>query len=277
MKLKKRRWVVKAGSQMVIEGGPLLIRDWMRQVRELKSKHGIEIVWVTSGAIATARLFLKEKSSRLSNSNTLQAKQALSAMGQPMVHGVYQLALEAHGTKGAQVLLTSDDLKNSTRRKNLVSTLTTLLSWDVVPVLNENDAVSTAEIQFGDNDALSSLVAQAIGAERLILLTDVDGLYTADPFLDPKAQKVVHLARVTAKVLKQTQSNRKARRKSFGKGGMYSKLKAAQSAQRFGIVTHLIRGDTPHALTSLLDSPQGTQIGGTVTDAKKRKTKRGAK
>ncbi|MES2965595.1 MAG: glutamate 5-kinase [Bdellovibrionota bacterium] len=261
MAKKKRLWVVKAGSQMVCGGGPLLIRAWMNQLAELKRKHGIEVIWVTSGAIASAtdRTGFKPPRNR---KRTLPEKQALSALGQPMVMETYLLALNAAGMIGAQVLLTASDIDHSGRRRNLQNTLRTLLEWNAVPVLNENDAVSTEEIQFGDNDSLSSKIARMMKAERLVLLTDVDGLYDSDPKKNPKAAIIPYRATITAKDLARAGKKAGSQR---GTGGMYSKLMAAQHASRAKIVTHLVRGDWPHNLLLLADGKTiGTQIGGRI-------------
>lgn len=146
-----RRWVIKAGSKMVCEGGPLLLRAWMQQVAELRKKHNIEVIWVTSGAIAWA----VDRTNFKAKKRSLPEKQALSAIGQPLIMDQYNLALQASDILGAQVLLTAGDMRDRTRRRNLQNTLNELLDWRVLPILNENDAVSTEEIQFGDNDSLA--------------------------------------------------------------------------------------------------------------------------
>lgn len=253
-----RRWVIKAGSQMVCGGGPLLIRAWMQQVAALRRDHNIEVIWVTSGAIASAaeRTRFQPKGRK----RTLPEKQALSALGQPMVMDLYLLALNAAGLLGAQVLLTAGDIRDPARGKNLKNTLSTLLSWGCVPVLNENDAISTTEIQFGDNDSLSSKIAVMLKAERLILLTDVDGLYEEDPRTNPRAALIPYLPEVRAVDLA-----RAGKTSSSGKGtgGMYSKMLAAREANDKKITTHLVRGDSPQNLLRLAEgAPLGTQIGG---------------
>lgn len=253
---KLRRWVVKAGSQMVCSGGPLLVRAWMTQVAQLRRDHGIEVVWVTSGAIASAA----ERTEFTSRKRRLPEKQALSAIGQPMVMDLYNLALNAVGLLGAQVLLTAGDIKDPVRRKNLQNTLSKLLEWKAVPVLNENDAVATEEIQFGDNDSLSARIALMLKAERLVLLTDVDGWYDADPRTNSSAQLIPYKKSIVASDLG---TAGKKGGSSRGTGGMYSKLLAAQRASEGRIVTHLLRGDVPNSLLSLAAGASlGTQIGG---------------
>ncbi len=245
---------------MVCGGGPLLIRAWMGQVAELRKKYGIEVVWVTSGAIASAADLIDFPRGK---SRTLAEKQALSAMGQPIVMDLYNLALGMFGLKGAQILLTSDDLTHRDRRLNFQNTLEQLLSWGVVPVLNENDAVATQEIQFGDNDWLSALVAQSCGAERLVILTDVEGFYDSDPRKNPEAKLIHQLSSVSKKQLAAVEPVGGSHR---GTGGMYSKLKAAQFAQQKGINTWLCKGDLPHVL---LKVAEGSQVGTCIGEAKR--------
>lgn len=253
---KLRRWVVKAGSKMVCDGGPLLMRAWMQQVALLRKKHGIEVIWVTSGAIAwaiTRTNFKKPK-------RNLPQKQALSAIGQPLVMDQYNLALQASSLLGSQVLLTAGDMKDATRKKNLQNTLNELLRWKVIPILNENDAVATEEIRFGDNDSLASKVAIMMNAERLVLMTDVDGLFDSDPNKNAKAQLISYCSKVSKAEF--SLADRKSISK-VGTGGMYSKLLAADTASRHGIVTHLVRGDLPNNLIQIAKGqPLGTQVGG---------------
>jgi glutamate 5-kinase len=255
MKKKNRElWIVKAGSQMVIDGGPMLIRSWMNQVDDLAKSENIDIIWVTSGAIASAK--------KISGKSALNIaeKQALSAIGQPHVINQYLVALGERGRKGAQVLLTADDIASSKRRLHLSRSLTTLLKWKYLPILNENDAVSIEEIQFGDNDRLSALVAIHMKASRLILLTDVDGLYDKDPkrLKEKETAKLIpHLLSVKASLLK---SLSKSSKSEMGKGGMYSKLLAAKMVSSHGITCHLVKGDLPNALLNITSTPSGTRI-----------------
>lgn len=253
---KTRRWVIKAGSKMVCDGGPLLMRAWMQQVALLRKRYGVEVIWVTSGAIAWAVArteFHKAK-------RTLPQKQALSAIGQPLVMDQYNLALQSANLLGSQVLLTAGDMKDPVRRKNLQNTLTELLKWKVIPILNENDAVATEEIKFGDNDSLASKVAIMMKAERLVLMTDVDGLFDSDPNKNPKAELIPYRKKITKAEF--TLADRKAISK-VGTGGMYSKLLAADAANKAKITTHLVRGDAPNNLLQIATGiAVGTQFGG---------------
>ena len=236
---------------MVCSGGPLLLRAWMQQVASLKRKHGIEVIWVTSGAIASAIDRTDFKKSR----RELADKQALSAIGQPIVMDLYNLALQATGLLGAQILLTYDDLANAGRRGNFQNTVEKLLEWGVTPILNENDAVATEEIRFGDNDSLSARVAKYTDAERLVILTDVPGFFDSDPKKNPKAKLVSQIERITPKLLASVSPLSGSSR---GTGGMYSKLKAASEAARNGVETVLVQGDLPSVL---LDVAQGKKVG----------------
>jgi glutamate 5-kinase len=254
--MKSKRWVIKVGSQMVTQGGPILLRAWMHQVRDLKRKHQIEVVWVTSGAISSAVQRTNFKKNKAVWS--LSEKQALSAIGQPILMDLYNLALTNTGLSGAQVLLTASDLNDNTRRNNFKATVEQLLKWQVIPLLNENDVVATEEIKFGDNDSLSAQVAGAVGASKLIILTDVEGYYDSDPRKNRKAKLISELKNVTPKVLKDASPTSGSH---HGTGGMFSKLKAAKIASHLGIQTHLAKGDTPNVLLSLA---RGDLIGTSV-------------
>jgi glutamate 5-kinase len=206
---------------------------------------------VTSGAIATARDKLKLKRRK----GLLTEKQALSAIGQPIVMDLYNIALHAEGLKGAQILLTYDDLANQKRRHNLKGTIETLLKWNIVPILNENDAVATEEIKFGDNDSLSARVAAHAKADCLVILTDVNGLYDSNPNENLNAELIPVLEKINPKDLKRPGLKNKT---SKGTGGMYSKLLAAKMATSKGIETFLVKGD---ALDVLLLLAKGDKIG----------------
>ncbi len=272
----KKRWVIKAGSNVICSGGPLLIRAWMQQVASLQRDHGIEVIWVTSGAIASAvdRTGFKKKERGLSE------KQALSAIGQPIVMDLYNIALQAQGLLGAQILLTYGDLSDGERRENFKSTLEQLLHWKIIPVLNENDAIASEEIRFGDNDSLSAKVARVAGADRLLLLTDVDGLYEKDPKANPDARLIPRLSgpalNDALRTLEAAQEFQK--RPGRGTGGMYSKVRAAHEAAGAGIETWLVRGDVNSVLAlAAQDRSIGTVIEPVRKDARKSAQKTSAK
>jgi glutamate 5-kinase len=255
---RKERWVVKAGSNMILSGGPLLIRDWMTQVAALKRDESIEIIWVSSGAIATA----VERTQFKKKKRELPEKQALSAIGQPLVMDLYNLGLQAHGLLGAQVLLTYHDLEDAGRTRNVRNTLEQLLEWGVTPILNENDAVATEEIRFGDNDALSAKVAVSLNADRLVILTDVDGLYDSDPRKNPKAKLIHDLKGVDSALLSKIEKESgNSAGSSRGTGGILTKIRAAHLAHQQGVETWLVRGDTPHVLSQVAKRARvGTRV-----------------
>ncbi len=243
------RWIVKAGSNMIVSGGPMLIRAWMQQVSVLRKKYGIEVIWVTSGAIATAVEFMSDRSGFNRGKRTLAEKQALSAIGQPLVLDLYTMGLQAQGLGAAQVLLTYEDLADSKRRENFQNTIEQLLEWRVTPILNENDAVATQEIRFGDNDSLSARVAKSLSAKRLVILTDVEGLFESDPRTNPTARLVPELKRVSPALIKSMGKSGAGTQR--GTGGMLSKLMAAKIASDNGVRTHLVKGDEANILTEL--------------------------
>ncbi len=237
---------------MVLEGGPMLIRSWMNQVHELRAKK-IQVIWVTSGAIATAR----KKTGKVPN--VIREKQALSAIGQPHLISHYLLSLHELGASGAQILLTAEDLRSRRRRQNLKQTLRTLLEWNYLPILNENDAVATEEIQFGDNDRLASLVAVHMKATRLVLLTDVEGLYDRDPHLAvihpnkqiPPPTLISELVGISPRLIQNLEKTDRARANGYGRGGMLSKILAAKVASQHGVHAHLVKGDSSAILTKI--------------------------
>lgn len=254
----KERWVVKAGSNMILSGGPLLIRDWMNQVSQLRKQHGVEIIWVTSGAIATA----VERTQFHKKKRELSEKQALSAIGQPLIQDLYNVGLQSQGLMGAQVLLTYHDLEDQNRIRNVRNTLEQLLEWGVTPILNENDAVATEEIRFGDNDALSSKVAVCMNADKLVILTDVDGLYSEDPRKNKNAKLISELKGVKPSLLKKVEEESGLHSgSSRGTGGMLTKLRAADWACKHKIETRFVKGDTPHVLLKIAEKVQiGSRI-----------------
>lgn len=247
----------------------MLIRAWMAQVAQLRRQHGIEVIWVSSGAIASAmdRTQFKKKK------RTLSEKQALSAIGQPMVMDLYNMSLQGQGMLGAQVLLTYFDLSHPHQKQNLQNTIEQLLSWEVTPILNENDAVATEEIRFGDNDSLSARIAKTMKADRLVILTDVNGLYDSDPRKNRDAKLVSELPKVTPSLLKKVGSPVDAGGTTRGTGGMFSKLSAAKLSSDAGIQTHLVKGDESQVLLRIA----GGEDVGTVIGRSARKSKTGRK
>jgi glutamate 5-kinase len=242
-----RRVVVKLGSSVVADsdGEPRIevLRSVCESLAALHADGGEPIV-VTSGAIARG-MRVMELAQRPSSIRQLQAA---SAVGQGKLYRIYDELLRDHGVTSAQVLLTFFDMSARTHYLNARQTLTTLLEWRVMPVINENDTTATDEISFGDNDFLAAQVAVLVSAEELILLTDIDGLYTADPRVYPDAKIVREMddfAGLDELEIGHTTS-------PLGQGGMRSKVVAADMATAAGIDTTICSGVRPEALRAVL-------------------------
>ena len=240
-----RRWVVKIGSALTTRAGAGLdaesIHDWARQVAEIRQA-GHEVVIVTSGAVAegAVRLGWRERPQAL---NELQAAAAVGQMG---LVRVWEQAFQAHACIAAQILLTHDDVASRERYLNARSTLWTLLGYGVVPVINENDTVATEEIKLGDNDTLAGLVSNLIDADLMVILTDQDGLMTADPCHDPSA-RLISRANLDDPALLEIAGGGGA----WGRGGMRTKITAARLAARSATSTVIAGGRRPQVLTDL--------------------------
>jgi len=241
-----RRIVVKVGSTLITNHGVgvdhAAIANWVRQIAALRQA-GVEVLLVSSGAIAEGMLRLGWKK-RPHEVNQLQAAAAVGQMG---LVQVYESAFAAHDLHTAQVLLTHDDLSDRKRYLNARSTLTTLLSLGVVPVINENDTVVTDEIKFGDNDTLGALVANLVEADWLVILTDQQGLYDADPRSQPDAKLVLEAE------AGDTQLERMAggAGSELGRGGMLTKVLAAKRAALSGASTLIAYGRETDVLLRL--------------------------
>ena len=251
-----RRIVVKLGSSVVAGSDGELRMDVLAGLAdELAARHarGEEMIVVTSGAIARGmrEMALPQRPS------TVGELQAASAVGQGKLYRVYDELLRERGVTSAQVLLTFFDMSARTHYLNARQTLTTLLEWRVLPVINENDTTATDEISFGDNDFLAAQVAVLIGAEELVLMTDIDGLYTADPRLHPEARVVREMSDFAA--LEDLEIGHTT--SPLGSGGMRSKVVAAEMATAAGIGTTICNGLTPQTLGAVLDGePIGTRF-----------------
>jgi len=234
--------VVKLGSSVVAhDSGELRLSVVARVCEEVAGLHraGVDVVIVTSGAIARGvrLLGLRIRPSEIAE------LQAASAMGQGRLYRTYDDLLREQGLQTAQVLLTFFDMSARTHYLNARRTLQTLLAWRVVPVINENDTTTTDEISFGDNDFLAAQVAVLVGAELLVLLTDIDGLYTADPRKDPGARLVEEVS--DHAVLDSFEIGHEL--SPLGSGGMRSKVVAAEMATAAGIPTVIASGIVPGA------------------------------
>jgi glutamate 5-kinase len=248
-----RRVVVKVGSSLVTNDGrgldEVAIGEWCRQMAHL-IRDGREVIMVSSGAIA-------EGMKRLGwavRPKAIQELQAAAAVGQMGLAQMYETKLKLNGLGSAQVLLTHADLADRERYLNARSTLLTLLKLGVVPVINENDTVVNDEIKFGDNDTLGALVANLVEADALVILTDQQGLFTADPRKDPAA-KFVHEAFAGDLALEAMAGGAGS---SLGRGGMITKILAAKRAAGSGASTVIAWGREPNALIRLI---QGEAIG----------------
>ncbi|SHF65265.1 glutamate 5-kinase [Modicisalibacter ilicicola DSM 19980] len=242
-----RRVVVKIGSALLTNDGRGLdesaIGGWVDQIAALHGR-GIEVVLVSSGAVAAGMVRLGW-SARPSAVHELQAA---AAVGQTVLGQCYEGHFTRHGLRSAQILLTHDDLSNRKRYLNARSALRTLVALRVVPVINENDTVVTDEIRFGDNDTLGALVANLLEAEALLILTDQEGLFDADPRLHPGAQ-LIHEGRADDPRLIAMAGGGGA----LGRGGMTTKMRAARLAARSGAVTAIASGRQADVLTRLIE------------------------
>ncbi len=251
-----QRLILKVGSALVTNNGAGLdltaINDWARQIAQLR-KAGKEVILVSSGAIASGM----ERLGWSKRPKAVHELQACAAIGQMELAQVYESAFIRHGLQTAQVLLTHDDLSDRKRYLNARATLKTLLGLGVVPIINENDTVVTDEIKFGDNDTLGALVANLIEADCLIILTDQQGLYTADPRKDPQATLVAE-ARAGDPALEAMAGGAGTQ---YGKGGMITKIIAAKRAARSGTHTAIASGHEKDVMIRLArGEPVGTLL-----------------
>lgn len=228
---EKNRIVLKIGSSSLTHPATGELNLWkierlVRIICDLKGE-GKEVVLVSSGAIAAGRQALGGQK----RPDTISEKQAYAAVGQARLMMVYQKLFSEYNCVAAQVLLTKDTMTNDVSRYNAQNTFDELLSLGTVPIVNENDTVSTHEIQFGDNDRLSAIVAALIGADLLILLSDIDGLYTDDPRINPQARFISLVEEITPKLLSMGKDTSGS---DVGTGGMSAKLAAARIATDSG-------------------------------------------
>ena len=242
-----RRVVVKIGSALLTNDGRGLdeaaIGGWVDQIAALHAR-GIEVVLVSSGAVAAGMVRLGWNA----RPSAVHELQAAAAVGQTGLAQCYEGHFARHGLCSAQVLLTHDDLSNRKRYLNARSALRTLVDLRVVPVINENDTVVTDEIRFGDNDTLGALVANLLEAEALVILTDQEGLFDADPRHDPDAQ-LIHEGHAGDSRLAAMAGDGG----TLGRGGMITKIRAARLAARSGAVTAIASGHQPAVLTRLIE------------------------
>ena len=251
--LAVRRLVLKVGSSLLVEEGGKVQQAWLdsltQDLQELRAQ-GSEVIVVSSGAIALGRRVLGLARGPLS----LEHKQAAAAAGQIRLAGAWAESLAKWGIPAAQILLTLDDTEARRRYLNARSTIAALLAQGAVPVVNENDTVATTEIRFGDNDRLSARVAVMASAETLILLSDVDGLYTGDP---RRLADVRHLEDVPD-ITPEIEAMAGGVGSSVGTGGMVSKLVAAKIATHAGCSVRIVKGEVLHPLRALAEGARST-------------------
>lgn len=251
---KARKIIVKIGSSLLTRGGLGLdfeaLTQWTDQVAALW-QDGRQTLLVSSGAVAEGMVRLGWRT-RPQNLNELQAA---AAVGQSGLIQAYESQFQRHGRCTAQILLTHDDVAHRQRYLNARSTLTTLLSHGVIPIINENDTVAIDEIRFGDNDTLGALVANLVEADLLIILTDQLGLFDKDPSLNPDARLIQEASATDARL----EAMASGSSSGLGRGGMVTKLRAARLAARSGTGTVIAYGREPNVLVRLIQGePLGT-------------------
>ncbi|WP_112322689.1 glutamate 5-kinase [Oceanibium sediminis] len=253
-----QRVVIKIGSALLVDADTgELRRAWLtglaEDVARLK-RAGKDVLLVSSGSIALGRRILK-----LTSSDRLDEAQAAASVGQILLAQSYQEVLTRHGIIAAQILVTLEDSENRRRYLNTRATLRTLLGLGTVPIINENDTVATDEIRYGDNDRLAAQIASLSGADVLVLLSDVDGLYTANPREEPDAR---HLPLVEA-ITPEVEAMAGGAGTAGAKGGMKTKVQAAAIAMRAGCAMAIVRGDVDSPISALEAGARCTWFRGT--------------
>jgi len=248
-----KRLVVKIGSALLVDRATGLKRAWLaalaQDVAEAKAR-GADVVLVSSGAIALGRKVLGLPDGVL----TLEQSQAAAAVGQIRLARAYEEVLAPHGITTAQILVTLEDTEDRRRYLNSRATMETLLGMGVVPIVNENDTVATDEIRFGDNDRLAAQIAVTAGADQLVLLSDVDGFYTANPKSDPAAIRFDLVEAITPEIEAMAGDPVSA----LSKGGMKTKLLAAKTAVAGGCAMAITEGSVLRPLTALAEGAART-------------------
>ena len=262
-----KRIVIKVGSALLVDAATgHLRRTWLDKFCEdlaQCAQRGQEVILVSSGAIALGRRHLKLAAGKL----RLEESQAAAAVGQIRLAHAYKELLEGRGITVAQILLTLGDTEQRRRYLNARGTINTLLSLGAIPVINENDTVATAEIRYGDNDRLAARVAQMIGADCMVLLSDIDGLYTADPMNNPQAEFVTQVREITPAI----EAMAGGASGGMGSGGMQTKIAAAKIAIAAGCHLCIAKGAADHPLQRIADGERCTWFVPTSTPIATRK------
>ncbi|MEO7673526.1 MAG: glutamate 5-kinase [Pyrinomonadaceae bacterium] len=231
----KKKLVLKIGTSTLTNGTRLIsrgkIEDIGRQILALRDE--FDIVLVSSGAIAAAKQYINIKDA----GKPVESKQAMAAIGQPLLMRTYNEVFSDFGIQTAQCLMTYRDFENETSRQNTLNTITELIKYNYVPIINENDTTAVEEILLGDNDNLSALVAVLVRADLLVLVSDIDGLFNKNPHLHPDAKLIPEI-----KNIDEARSLVEERDSGLGTGGMNSKLEAAMLCQKESIETWIVGG-----------------------------------
>ena len=252
------RIVIKIGtSTLAHTSGHLNIRrveELCKVISDIKNA-GNQVIVVSSGAIGmgVGKLGLLERP------KDIPTKQAAAAVGQCELMYIYDKLFSEYNHTVAQLLITGEDVENDTRHNNFSNTLARLMELDAIPIINENDTVATKEIVIGDNDTLAAIVAQSVKADRLVLLSDIDGLYTADPHVDPNAKLIQKITKIDDEVLALAGVSKS----NLGTGGMVTKLEAAKICLSCGCDMIIANGNDPQNLYAIMD---GKPIGTTFTE-----------
>lgn len=252
------RIVIKIGtSTLAHSSGHLNIRrveELCKVISDIKNA-GNQVIVVSSGAIGmgTGKLGLQERP------KDIPTKQAAAAVGQCELMYIYDKLFGEYKHIVAQLLITGEDIENDERHTNFSNTLTRLMELGAIPIINENDTVATKEIVIGDNDTLAAIVAQSVKADKLVLLSDIDGLYTADPHLDPNATLIPEINKIDDNILALAGVSNS----NLGTGGMVTKLEAAKICMSCGCDMIITNGDDPNNLYAIMD---GKSIGTTFTE-----------
>lgn len=248
-----RRIVIKVGSSLLVDRKSGLKAAWLAALAaDIAALHaaGADVLVVSSGAIAMGRTFLGLKKPALE----LEEAQAAAAVGQIALARVWAESLAAHGITAAQVLLTYGDTEERRRYLNARATLATLLAHRAVPVINENDTVATQEIRYGDNDRLAARVGSMASADCVVLLSDIDGLFTAPPQKDPRAEFIPVVPVITAKI----EAMAGGAASELSRGGMMTKIEAAKIATAGGAAMLIANGTREHPLKAVIDGARCT-------------------
>ncbi len=252
----KNRIVIKIGSSLLVDNAGLRekwLKHFIADIAQLVEKNKIEVILVTSGAIALGKVTLNKSLAKTANSKlALQQKQAAAAIGQIHLMSHYQEIFAKQNLQVAQILLTASDCNHKERFINAQNTISCLLQNQVIPIINENDTVAVDEIKIGDNDRLAARVAQMVSANLLILLSDIDGLYTANPNTDKSAQ----LIKEVEKINKEIEDMAGDAVSGVGTGGMITKIKAAKMAAIVGCQTIITSGKLDGAISKLFSNQQ---------------------